>query len=167
MPAGDPHYSHILPRAGRRNDAPRLYSKTVVTTICNLTIKGYSTNRICKMKRMPSRVTLGKWLRKYPDFAERFLQAKQIQTYFNVDDIKEIAEDCDGQSGSEVAKAKLRVDTLKWEASKMVPKIYGDKASLDIKRDDGVSDDRMTEIVSNVLERLQPKPLEITEESGE
>ena len=145
---------HCLPKKGLRADAPRLYKPSVVKKICNLLIKGESTNKICKRKGMPSRVTLGKWLRKYPEFAIKFLEAKQIQTYFNVDDVRDIADDCDGSSSSEVMKAKLRVDTLKWEAARMLPKIYGDKASLDIRETEEVTSERMEAIVGTVLEKL-------------
>jgi len=149
--------AHCLPKKGIRRDAPRLYKPTVVKKICELVIKGESTNKICKRKGMPSRVTLGKWLHKYPDFAEKFLQAKQIQTYFNVDDIREIADEADETSSSAIAKAKLQVDVLKWEATKMVPKIYGDKASLDIRDDKKIDSSRMEEIVTNVVDKLKSR----------
>ena len=148
--------AHCLPMLGKAPKVARLYKPRVVTKICDLLVKGESTNKICKRKGMPSRVTLGKWLVKYPDFAEKYLQAKQIQTYFNVDDIKELADDCDGSSSAAVAKAKLQVDARKWEASKMVPKIYGDKASLNIRDEDKVDMSRMAEVVENVMKKLQP-----------
>ena len=151
--------AHCLPRAGRRRDAPKLYSKKIVKKICDFVVEGKSTNEICKMKGMPNRVTLGKWLRKYPEFARQYLEAKQIQTYFNVDDIREIAEECDETSGPAVQKAKLRVDVLKWEATKMVPKIYGDKASLDIRDNNEVSTERMDEVVQKVLNKIKPATL--------
>ena len=156
--------AHCLPKAGRRQDAPRLYSPKIVDKICELVVKGESTNAICRRKGMPNRVTLGKWLRKYPDFAAKYLEAKQIQTYFNVDDIRDIAEECDGSSGPEVAKAKLRCDVLKWEASKMVPKIYGDKASLDIREENGSSMERMEEVVLKVMNKIKsPELIENTD----
>ena len=151
--------AHCKTQKGRRRGSPRLYSPHIVTSICNLLVKGYSTNKICKMKGMPSRVTLGKWLVKYPEFAVEYLKAKQIQTYFNVDDCREIADDCDDTSASAVAKAKLQVDVLKWEATKMLPKIYGDKASLQIEDKMEVDENKMAEVLGKVLAKLN-KPAE-------
>ena len=146
--------AHCLSPTGKRRDLPRLYSPKIVEKILKLVINGESINKICARKGMPNKTNFGIWLRKYPEFATQYLEAKQIQSYFNVDDIRDIAEDCDETSGPAVAKAKLRCDVLKWEASKMMPKIYGDKASLDIVQSEVLEPGRMEEIVGTVMQKI-------------
>lgn len=147
---------HCKSKKGMRRDAPRLYSKPVVTAICNLIMKGKSTNAICQMKGMPSRVTIGKWILKYPEFKEKFMRAKQIQAYFNADDITDLADNCDTDTPMDVMKAKLQVDTRKWIASKLIPTVYGDKSSLAVEHKPGeVDESRLQEIVGNVVKRLE------------
>jgi len=71
-----------------------------------------------------------------PDFADKYARAKKCQIETFIDDILEIADDSSqdqmvNEQGSPVcrsehiARSRLRIDTRKWLASKLVPKVYG------------------------------------------
>jgi hypothetical protein len=76
--------------------------------------------------------------------------AKRTQADLLVEEIKEIADYTardnllkQNKDGSEyevantewIARSKLRVDTRKWIACKLIPKVYGDLAKLDLLQD--------------------------------
>lgn len=118
--------SHLKSLKGKKRGTPRLYSDKVTEKICSQMVEGVSVNKICKQKGMPTRSTIGNWLVKYPEFRDAFIKAKQVQTYFNVDDILDLADGCDTENSADVQKAKLQVDTRKWIASRLLPKVYGE-----------------------------------------
>ena len=80
----------------------------------------------------PTRVSL--WLKcdKDPEFAKRYQQAKLRGVEARVEDCIDISDNVTTDS-AEVAKAKLRTDVRRWEASKLLPRLYGDKQQVDLK----------------------------------
>lgn len=85
---------------------------------------------------LPKKVTINKWRLRHPEFAMRFAHAKLIQAELLAEEILDICDDDsedtkldkDGNKvfNSEfVARSRLRVDTRKFLASKLIPKIYG------------------------------------------
>ena len=103
---------------------------------------------------MPDKVTINIWRRKYPEFRSLYAQAKCEQIEFLTEDILDIADDSTNDwmetiakedqpigyrvNGDHIQRAKLRVDTRKWLASKLAPKIYGEKqqTELTVKHED-------------------------------
>jgi hypothetical protein len=72
---------------------------------------------------MPSASTLFAWLDKNEDFRSRYARARDIQAELGFDSIQEVAEDIAG----DVQRDKLRIETMRWRLSKLLPKKYGDK----------------------------------------
>lgn len=81
------------------------------------------------------------WLGENQSFAEQYARAKKEQVELLVEDMLEIAddgrndtfedEDGNGHTDSDVIqRSKLRVDTRKWLASKLMPKKYGDAVAI-------------------------------------
>jgi hypothetical protein len=147
-------------KKGKKRNAPLLYSPKMIDKICNYIIEGKSVNAICRMRGMPNRTTIGKWLEKYPEFSDRYIRAKQIQTYFNADELMDMAKDCDGNSSSAVQKAKLLVDTQKWISSRMLPKIYGEQTKQ-IQVEQVINTKALDEVLDKVKSLSQPKPKEL------
>lgn len=129
---------------------PTKYNSELVEEICNViasTSKG--TKVLCKENmHWPCQDTLFAWLKKYPEFSEQYAQAKICQIELLVDEILEIADDetndCfideDGKpvsNNSVINRARLKIDTRKWLACKLVPKVYGNK--IDIDSDQNIS----------------------------
>lgn len=98
---------------------------------------------------LPSVGTIMDWLRSNEDFAKQYARAKDVQIERMFEKINEIADDTTddlltnplGEGGGKIVsgnstavqRAKLRVDALKWQLSKLAPKKYGDK--LDVTTD--------------------------------
>jgi hypothetical protein len=131
--------------------------------ICDLVAQGQSLNKICQQDGFPAKSTFLFWVMRYPDLADQYTRAREIQADVLVDEINDIAddssadygfresEDGSGQSAKKVflpehvARAKLRIDTRKWQAGKQRPKKYGDLTTL---KHEG-------EITISIAERLQ------------
>lgn len=106
---------------------------------------GKSMRTVCRMDGMPRMTTVFKWLREDTDFAKHYAQAKQEGIEAMLEDCLEIADDgvndwMETQYGPKlnreaVERSKLRVDTRKWFASKILPKKYGDKIETTLKGD--------------------------------
>lgn len=83
-----------------------------------------SLRTVCKMKGMPSKATVFRWLRIYPEFATMYALACEDRADMVVDEIIEIADKAPSTKGG-VHKAKLKIDTRKWFAGVIRPKKYG------------------------------------------
>lgn len=60
------------------------------------------------------------------DFAQNFADAKRRQIEAMAEDIVDISRD----DTLDPADKRIRVDTLKWLLSKLIPKTYGDKIDV-------------------------------------
>jgi hypothetical protein len=75
---------------------------------------------------MPGRRTVLDWLsdERHADFRTKYARTREIQGDYLDEEIQAVA---DGATPETVAVAKLRVETMKWRASKLAPKKYGDR----------------------------------------
>lgn len=119
---------------------PTDYSEQLAEKICETVASSpYGLKQICEENPdFPSRDTIYKWKFRYKSFSDMYDNAKRIQADILAESITDISDDKSSDiyfddhgnkridSGS-VAHRKLMVDTRKWLASKMLPKVYGDK----------------------------------------
>lgn len=118
---------------------PTSYTVELGIEICEtIASRGAGIRTICKENpHFPNPDTIYQWMRKHKEFAERYAIAKKEQVHALVEDILEISDDSSGdtyedENGNErfnsefAARSRLRVDTRKWIASKLVPRLYGD-----------------------------------------
>lgn len=79
-----------------------------------------------------------RWRWKHEEFRQMYEEAKKHQVELLVDECIDIADnvykdDIISEAGNQVCNAeyinrsRLRIDTRKWLASKLAPRIYGDK----------------------------------------
>lgn len=112
--------------------------------ICELVATSkIGTTKLCDMYDwMPSEDTLYKWRNKYKEFNDIYLQAKSKQAELMIEEIIEIADNgvndifIDKEKNKRIdpgaiALRKLKIDTRKWYAAMLAPKIYGDKKEDD------------------------------------
>lgn len=133
---------------------PSEYTEEMADKICEEienSIRGI--DHICKGREdLPGSRTVRRWLKQIPEFRPRYALAKEEQAEKLVDETIEIAWDDKkdwkkiiDEDGNEtavfvsesVARARLKVDTLKWHASKLKPKKYGMK-SIEIGADESL-----------------------------
>ena len=119
------------------------YSPELAYEICDLIARGESILNISKREGMPSNTTFYKWMREIEEFKALVETAKEDQADTLFEEMIKIADD-----GSEdhvldlegniifvkenVQRSRLKVDTRKWVVSRLQPKKYGERASLDV-----------------------------------
>jgi hypothetical protein len=80
---------------------------------------------------MPTFVTVFNWRRAHPEFLEQYARAREDQADALAEEMLDVARSALRAKSSEEAQGyRLLVDTLKWCASKMKPRSYGDKLTL-------------------------------------
>ena len=142
------------------------YDETTVDAICQRIRAGESLLRISRDREMPSQRTLSEWVAKnHLGFAAKYLDAKRVAAHFLAEKALEEAYnsahdfylDDEGRpvfDGHHVQRSKFIIDTIKWEVSKMLPKLYGDKLTQEL----GLTGDlaKMLEAASNRDTGLPP-----------
>ena len=103
------------------------FSQDMFDRICERIADGESLRGICEGADMPARVNVIRWLEKDEALRNQYARAREHQADHEFDEIKAIA---DLASVEDVQVARLRVDTRKWRAGKLRPKVYGDKVDL-------------------------------------
>jgi hypothetical protein len=103
------------------------FSQEVFDAICERIADGESLRAICQDKGMPARVNVIRWLEKDEALRNQYARARELQADHEFDEIKAIADLADAEN---VQVARLRVDARKWRASKLRPKVYGDKLEV-------------------------------------
>jgi len=104
---------------------PTKYTKELSETICEKLANGNSLASICRLDEMPERATVHRWLVTDKEFCDRYKVAREIQAEVYADEMENIAIE-----EEDVQRARLRIDTRKWIASKLKPKKYGDKIDV-------------------------------------
>jgi hypothetical protein len=89
--------------------------------------EGESLRKVCRADDLPSRETVRRWLRDDPEFRAQYALAREEQADAKFEEAWEIA---DAATSETVQVARLKVDTIKWQASKLAPKVYGDKLAI-------------------------------------
>jgi hypothetical protein len=95
----------LVPLRGRGR--PTLYSQDLVDEFCGLIVEGMTIDRACKEGGMPSKRTIGYWLKKYPEFRREFEEAVFFRNALWMDDCVDIAGDV---TGAPTADRKLICD---------------------------------------------------------
>jgi hypothetical protein len=112
--------------AGRPSD----YTPEIADEICALVSARGNLHRICQREDMPAEQIVYGWLKKYPEFAEKYARAREARADARSDEIDEISQKT--LSGEYKADAaRVAIDAHKWQAGKENPKRYGDKLTLD------------------------------------
>lgn len=127
-----------MKKINKKMGRPSIYTQELADEICaKIASNGKGIKLLCtENSHWPSKDTIFEWLKNYSDFSDQYVQAKQFQIETFIDDILEIADDASQDlvtnehgnlvsNNSSIVRARLRIDTRKWLASKLVPKTYG------------------------------------------
>lgn len=102
------------------------YTVDLAAKFCAALADGGTIRSVCKKTGMPSKATVFRWLREYPEFAKMYEIATDERADTLIDEIVEIADNCKTDADS-IRKAKLRIHARVEQAQKMKPKKYGAK----------------------------------------
>ena len=114
----------------RRRGRGTLYTPELAAAVCDRIAHGESLVAIASEQGMPSYQTIIAWLKAHSDFEAMYRQAREDQADTLADEILAIADsvkDAGPTDSAKVNAARLRVDARKWVASKLKPKVYGDR----------------------------------------
>jgi transposase-like protein len=126
-----------MAKVGRPTD----YTEEVAARICEEIAEGKSIRQICEGADMPVPRTIWRWLAAHQEFSQNYARAKEEQAEYYSSEIIDIADDGSNDTYEDdeghvktnydvIQRSKLRVDTRKWIASKLLPKKYGDLVRL-------------------------------------
>jgi hypothetical protein len=107
---------------------PLEFDQAVADVICERLAIGESLRTICGAERaegLPGQTTVYRWLAENEDFAKQYARTRESQG----DTYADRAVD-EALTATDAAIGRLRMDALKWAASKLAPKKYGDKVEL-------------------------------------
>lgn len=131
---------------------PTIFAPQLINAMLDRIASGDSVRSISKDDRFPAMTTFFRWLRENEDFRQQYARAKEIQAEFLAEDLLDIADDGtndyierEGKDGNTFVefnsehfqRSRLRVDTRKWIASKLLAKKYGDKIQQEVTGKDG------------------------------
>jgi hypothetical protein len=159
-------------QGGGRGGRKSAYNKTIAVKICAYIAAGDSVRRLSKRDGMPDAATIFRWLAKYEEFREQYARACEERANYQLEEILDIADDGSNDwmeveygdetawkiNGEAVQRSRLRIDTRKWAMSKMLPKKYGDRLTLDpesglnVKHEFAdVPDDKLVAMVADLV----------------
>ena len=129
---------------------PRAYAAGLATLILERLADGESLRSICRDDGMPDRSTVYGWaLDDVEGFSRQYARAREIQAHALADDVKDIADDGSNDwmerndpdnpgwvaNGEHMQRSRLRFDARRWAASKILPKVYGERIEQAITGD--------------------------------
>lgn len=140
------------------------YSVELGQAICTMIREGLTMSQVSLLDGMPALSTIFGWKTRYPDFRYNMKQARKDSGQIYHDRIVQTLEDNDGieaMSGAELAKARFKVDTLKWLAEKNNPDDFGNKTKIsgDSENPLGIA------IIDTGIRRKAPEPVEVVNEA--
>lgn len=143
-PGGD---AAVKPR-GR----PTEYTSEIAASICAGLAEGRSLRDVCSDEGMPSESTVRTWaLDDREGFSAQYTKAREVGYHAMADELMDIADNGSNDwmerrgsedagwvaNGEHIQRSRLRVDARKWMLSKVLPKVYGDKQTLEHTGADG------------------------------
>lgn len=113
---------------------PSLYTEELAIEIVEeISTSNMGLYRLCEAHdHWPDYSTVKRWINNHSEFRANYARAREEQADFIADEIIEIADSADKESYNE---ARLQVDARKWKASKLYPKVYGEKIQQEITGD--------------------------------
>jgi hypothetical protein len=105
---------------------PSIFTQDIADEICKRMANGETLRKIVLDDHMPVSSAIYRWLDTNQIFKEQYTQAriKQADCYAEM-----IIDEAFGSH--DAAIGRLRMDALKWAASKIAPKKYGDKVEVE------------------------------------
>ena len=121
---------------------PSSYTDEIGAMICRrIATTPIGTTKLCAMyDDMPAESTIYEWRYDHKSFSEMYAEAKRRQAELMAEKLVDMAEEkayyIDGEGnqrvdGGFIQSQRLQVDTTKWIASKLLPRVYGNIESTE------------------------------------
>jgi hypothetical protein len=153
---------------------PTVYSFKLSEGICERITQGQTTSEVTRDPTMPTWGVLARWRREHEDFNRRYTIARQSCCELWADEIIEIADDATNDYVTRVTangrtmrvfdreafeRSRLRVDSRKWTASKVLRHVYGDKSEVELRTPDGINVkvDERNQLIDLIVRLVHPK----------
>ncbi len=118
---------------GNTTGRPAIHSQELESAVlASLSVR--SMVKTCEMEGMPSRETIYRWIDGVEGFSDKYARAVRERSDHRAEMIDEIGEKV-LRGEVEPNAGKVVIDALKWTASKLQPKKYGER--LDLGNADG------------------------------
>ncbi len=113
---------------------PTKYTPDLAQEICEVIASHPNgLTKLCNERpHWPAAANIFIWLRRHPEFREQYTQAKVDQIDSSINLMQEMLdephhyEDERGKPRIDVSLLRVKYDAIKWQASKLQPKQYGD-----------------------------------------
>jgi hypothetical protein len=122
------------------------YTQAVADAVCEKLAQGWTLRQVCREPGMPTQGAVRRWVKANKQFATQYAHARDLGYANMADELIDIADDGQNdwieretKSGRIikvvdeecVKRSELRVDTRKWLLAKALPKVYGDKQTVE------------------------------------
>lgn len=132
---------------------PTTYTPELGVLICErISTMPFGIHKLCELyEDMPNPSTVFLWLTKHSEFSDNYIKAREFQAEVLANECMDIADDCRNdymdalddeqkgmgyrQNGEHVNRSRLRIETRKFFASKLLPKRYGDHKQIEQLQD--------------------------------
>lgn len=112
----------------KKTGRPSSYTKELGDKVLWLLASGKPlTPTMTKEHGLPDPTTIYRWTEANEAFRLEYMRARMFQAHVYADQTLEIAD-----TAEDANLARLQIDARKWYASKVLPKIYGDKANVEV-----------------------------------
>lgn len=125
-------------RRGRKKGSGSRYSRALADRICTHIRCGDSLRKAAQKEGVPHPTVL-KWVEGGGEFRDQYARACEERLNALEDKLLDLCERghevsvCEGSGGVMLQAVKLEVDTLKWMLAKLMPKKYGERASVAVE----------------------------------
>lgn len=119
----------------KKTGRPTKYTKELGDEICEaIASSELGLLHLCNANpHWPDRSNIFLWRRKFPEFRDKYTQAKEDQTEVSVEYMQEVMNEphkwIDQETGLtriDVPMLRLKIDTMKWQVGKLKPKKFGE-----------------------------------------
>lgn len=117
--------SKAEPKVKRPAHRPSGYNDEITKEICLRIMSGRPLSKVCLDDDMPCRDTVHVWLVEHKNFSDSYVRACNIRREFRFETLEDVVDKED-----DPARARIKVDVIKWQLSKEEPKKYGDKMDM-------------------------------------
>lgn len=110
---------------------PRIeFDQKTADNICEQIAEGKSLRRICIQKAMPTKKTVLRWLEENTAFQQQYARARDGQADNYFDELMDLQKQATAENAHAI---RVRADIIKWACSKLKPKKYGERSTLEIE----------------------------------